>query len=153
MSLLRIVLVAVIAVLLLSNACAPAPQPFERRHIQLPGRTDDLPYSDGVLVGDTVFLAGKIGIDPETGRPPEDIREEARLAMERVKATLAEAGMTMEDLVTVQVFCSDVSLYDDFNAVYRTFFSDSFPARAFIGSGTLLREGHFEVQGIAVRRQ
>ena len=57
----------------------------------------------------------------------------------------------MDDLVQVQVFCSDVGLYDTFNAAYRARFSGEFPARAFIGSGTLLRGCRFEMLGIAVR--
>ena len=60
-------------------------------------------------------------------------------------------GMNMDDLVWVQVFCPDLSLYDEFNAIYRTYFKDHFPVRAFIGSGQLLRGAHFEVMGIAVK--
>jgi enamine deaminase RidA (YjgF/YER057c/UK114 family) len=60
--------------------------------------------------------------------------------------------MTMDDLVSVQVFCSDVSHYDAFNKVYRTFFKKELPARAFLGSGRLLFGARFEVQGVAVRR-
>ena len=69
-----------------------------------------------------------------------------------MKAVLAEAGLTMDDLVSVQVFCPDLSLYDRFNAAYRGYFGKDLPARAFIGSGPLLRGGRFEMQGIAVRR-
>jgi len=58
----------------------------------------------------------------------------------------------MDDLVYVQIACSDLSLYDTFNATYRTYFtSKDLPAREFIGAATLLRGGHFELQGIAVR--
>ena len=60
--------------------------------------------------------------------------------------------MTMDDLVYVTVYCPDLSLYDEFNRVYRTYFTGEFPARAFVGSGPLLFGGHFEVQGIAVKR-
>jgi 2-iminobutanoate/2-iminopropanoate deaminase len=116
-----------------------------------PAGAASLPFSDGVLVGDTLYLSGKIGLDPPTGKVPATVEEEVRLVMESVKATLARAGMTMDDLVYVQVFCSDLSLYARFNAIYRTYFSE-FPARAFIGSGTLLFDSHFEVQGIAVSR-
>jgi len=66
---------------------------------------------------------------------------------------LEQVDMTMDDLVYVQVFCSEVDLYDVFNTEYRKFFTREFPARAFIGSGTLLRNARFEVQGIAVRRK
>ena len=136
------------------NAVTPAPKttPAATRHIVLPGRTDTLPYSDGVLVGDTLYLAGRIGIDPQTGKAPEDVDKEIRLLLDGMKTTLAAASMTMDDLVSVQVFCPDLSLYEKFNEIYRTYFTKDFPARAFIGSGPLLRGGRFEAQGIAVRR-
>jgi 2-iminobutanoate/2-iminopropanoate deaminase len=124
----------------------------ERRFIDVPGRTDSNPYSNAVLVGDTLYLAGDIGIDPATGTPPPRIEDEVRLVMESMKVRLELAGMTMGDLVMVEVHCSDLALYDRFNAVYRTYFGDHFPARAFLGSGPLLLGGHFEVTGIAVRR-
>ena len=124
----------------------------ERRHITLPDRKDTLPFSDAVMVGNTLYLAGKLGIDPATGKPPEDVEQEIRLVMDAMKKTLAAAGMTMDDLVSVQVFCPDLSLYEKFNEVYRTYFTKNFPARAFIGSGPLLRGARFEVQGIAARR-
>ncbi len=123
-----------------------------RRHIMLPTRKDTLPFSDGVLVGDTLYLAGKLGVDPETGKAPEDVEKEIRLLLDGVKTTLAAANMTMDDLVSVQIFCPDLSLYEKFNEIYRTYFTKNFPARAFIGSGPLLRNGRFEAQGIAVRR-
>ena len=63
----------------------------------------------------------------------------------------AHRELVMDDLVTVTVYCPDVSLFNKFNGVYRTYFNKGFPARAFIGSGPLLFGGHFEVQGIAVR--
>jgi enamine deaminase RidA (YjgF/YER057c/UK114 family) len=123
-----------------------------RQYINLPNRSVQAPFSDGVLVGNTLYLAGRIGIDPKTGKPPDSLEQEIRIALDGLRATLSEAKMTMNDLVYVQVFCPDVSLYDKFNAVYRTYFEKDFPARAFIGSGPLLRGGHFEVQGIAVKQ-
>ena len=123
-----------------------------RRHVNLPGRPVQAPFSDAVVAGDTVYLAGRIGIDPRTGKAPEDLDEEMRLLLDGVKAVLAETGSGMDDLVSVQVFCTDLALYDRFNAAYRGYFGKDVPARAFIGSGPLLRGGHFEMQGIAVRR-
>ena len=123
-----------------------------RRYINLPNRVVQAPFSDGVLVGNTLYLAGRIGVDFKTGKPPEDIEQEIRIALDGMKATLSEAGMGMNDLVYVQVFCPDLSLYDKFNSIYKSYFEKDVPARAFIGSGSLLRGGHFEVQGIAVRQ-
>ncbi len=65
--------------------------------------------------------------------------------------TLSHVRLSMNDLVFVQVFCSDVSLFEKFNSVYRTYFAEPFPARAFIGSGPLLLGARFEIQGIAVK--
>lgn len=136
------------------NAQTPTPKSTAEatRHIVVPTRKDTLPYSDAVLVGDTLYLAGRIGIDPETGKPPAELEKEIRLLLDGMKATLKEAGMTMDDLVSVQIFCPDLSLYEKFNEIYRTYFIKDFPARAFIGSGPLLRGGRFEAQGVAVRR-
>ena len=109
------------------------------------------PYSGAVLIGDTLHLAGAIGLD-ENLEVPDDPAEEARNVMNAIKRNVEAAGITMDDLVSVQVFCSDVAHYQAFNDVYRTFFTQEYPARAFIGAGTLLFDARFEVQGIAVKR-
>jgi 2-iminobutanoate/2-iminopropanoate deaminase len=127
--------------------------PIERRYINLPGRAVQAPFSDAVLVGNALYLSGRLGLDPQTGRPPADAAAEARLLLEGFRALLAQEEMTMNDLVFVQVFCSDVALYDTFNQVYRSFISAPFPARAFIGSGPLLFGARFEMQAIAVKRR
>lgn len=111
----------------------------------------NLPFSDAVWHGDTLYISGQIGLDPKTGKPPATVEEEAQLVMDNVKRTLESAGLTMEDLLSVQIFCSDVTLFEKFNVVYRTFFKGEFPARAFLGSGRLLFDARFEVQGIAGR--
>ena len=109
------------------------------------------PFSGAVLVGDTLYLSGSIGLD-ENMKVPDDAAEEARIVMNTIKRTVEAAGMTMDDIVSMQIFCSDVAHYQAFNDVYRTFFTKEFPARAFLGAGTLLFNARFEVQGIAVKR-
>jgi 2-iminobutanoate/2-iminopropanoate deaminase len=123
-----------------------------RRVINLPGRPAGLPFSDAVLVGDTLYLAGRIGIDPVTGQAPADVDAEIKLLLDGVEAVLAEAGMHMDDLVSVQIFSPDSSLWQLFSAAYAKRFALELPARAFIGSGPLLLGGRFEMVGVAVRR-
>jgi 2-iminobutanoate/2-iminopropanoate deaminase len=124
----------------------------ERKTIRLKRPVgQDAPFSEGVWAGNTFYLSGHIGLDEKTGRPPASVQQEVHAVMESLSRTLAAAGLKLSDLVFVQVFCSDVALFEEFNAVYRTFFADDFPARAFIGSGKLLFGARFEVQGIAVR--
>ena len=123
-----------------------------RRHVNLPGHPASLPFSDGVLVGDTFYLAGRIGIDPVTGRAPANVDAEIKLLLDGVQDVLAEAGMSMDDLVSVQIFSPDLSLWEPFNSAYVKRFNRELPARAFIGSGPLLLDARFEIMGIAVRR-
>jgi len=109
------------------------------------------PFSNGLSVGGTFYVSGHIGIDPATGHPGADAETEAHLVLDAVKSTLAKGGLQMDDLVSVTIYCTDLALYDKFNAVYRTYFHGHFPTRAFIGVNQLVRGAHFEIAGIAVK--
>ena len=143
----------VVAALLAAAALQNAEASEAREYIQPRSAAEEgvAPFSGAVRVGDTLYLSGNIGID-ENFEVPDDPAEEARRVLDAIKGTLEAAGMTMDDLVYVQIFCSDVAHYDAFNAVYRTYVTGEFPARAFLGAGTLLFDARFEVQGIAVAR-
>ncbi len=132
---------------------ATAPDAHERRYINPRSAADPEvpPFSGGVMVGNTFYVAGTIGLGPDQ-TVPESAQEEARIVLTNVQNTLEAAGLTMDDLVSVQVYASDVGDYDAFNEVYRTFFTQEYPARAFLGSGTLLFGARFEVLGFAVKR-
>ncbi len=109
------------------------------------------PFSPGVKFGSTVYLSGHLGLDPDTAKPPADPSEEARQVMRSVQTTLQEGGMSMDDLVYVEIYCTDLSLYGAFNKEYVSFFHKPYPARDFIGAKDLLFGAHFEVMGIAVK--
>lgn len=111
-----------------------------------------MPFADAVLVdGRTLYLSGRIGFVPGTQTIPDTPEEEAHLVMQEIVRILALADMTTDNLVQLQIFASDVSLWERFNAVYRTYFTGKLPARAFLGSGTLLFGARFELMGIAVK--
>jgi 2-iminobutanoate/2-iminopropanoate deaminase len=152
--LMSFVVVLVVAGFLVAHrAFSQSTSPATRRVISLPDDNPQLPFSGAVLTGNTLYMSGRIGIDAKTGKAPADIDEEIKILLDHVKATLTAAGMSMDDLVYVQVACTDLALYDKFNTAYRSYFTTKeFPAREFIGVATLLRGGHFEVQAIAVRR-
>jgi enamine deaminase RidA (YjgF/YER057c/UK114 family) len=142
---------AVLFICVAALACAQD-RGTNRQVFKLPAMAAlDLPFSDAVLVDDTLYLSGNGGIDLATMQAPEDPKDEARLLMENFAATLALADMTLDDLVSVTIYSPDLSLYGDFNEVYRSYFEGDFPARAFIGSGPLLFGMRFEMQGIAAR--
>lgn len=109
------------------------------------------PFSAAVLAGDTLYLSGTTDNDPSTGKPPADVKAGAKLVLDNIKNAVEKAGLTMNDLVWVQVFAADLADYAAFNDVYRTYFTGPLPARAFLGAGSLLGGAHFEVMGIAVK--
>jgi reactive intermediate/imine deaminase len=124
----------------------------KRRIINLPDRSPQAAFSNAILVGETLYISGNIGLDPKTGKAPERIDDEIKLLLDSYKTLLAQAGFTMDDLVYVQIACTDLSYYDKFNAAYKTYFTKDLPAREFIGVASILRGGHFEMQAIAARR-
>jgi 2-iminobutanoate/2-iminopropanoate deaminase len=146
---LRKIVVSVLFLVLCAAAGAA-----DRKYIVKPrsGDRTALPFSEGVLVGNTLYIAGHIGLDAKTNMPPASPEDEARLVMNDIKQTVESAGLTMDDVVSIQVFCTDLKLYDTFNSVYKTYFHGDFPARAFLGAASLLRGGRYEVLGIAVKR-
>jgi 2-iminobutanoate/2-iminopropanoate deaminase len=104
-----------------------------------------------VLVRNTLYIAGHIGFDPKTNMPPASAEEEARLVMDGIKQRVESAGLSMDDVVPIQIFCTDLKLFDTFNKVYGAYFHGDYPARAFVGAANLLRGRRYEVMGIAVK--
>lgn len=123
-----------------------------RRTINLPNRGAKLPFSDAILVDGTLYISGRIGIDPASGVAPPRIELELELLFAGFSEVLTLAGMNWNDLVWVQVFCTDLTLWDRFNAEYVKHFHGDFPARAFLGSAPLLLNARFEMMGIAAKR-
>ena len=109
------------------------------------------PFSSGLVHGHTLYVSGHLGVDLETGKCPPDLETEARAMMDAFRRTIEAAGFLMDDLVTVTVFCTDLSAFRMFNTVYTQYFKQPYPARAFIGVDKLLLGTHFEIQGTAVR--
>ncbi|HUL44291.1 MAG TPA: RidA family protein [Bacteroidota bacterium] len=145
---IRKTLYATITLFLLVSL-SPA-QDTTRHYFNLPAtKAMNLPFNDAVMVGNILYISGRGGIDFKTMKVPADPKDEAKLLLDDYKTLLGLAGMTMDNLVTVTVYCPDLTLYRSFNEVYRTYFAKDFPARAFIGSGPLLFGMHFEMQAIA----
>ncbi|HZZ30363.1 MAG TPA: Rid family hydrolase [Phenylobacterium sp.] len=107
------------------------------------------PYSGAVLAGKTLYLAGTTDRGPVAG---DTGAAAAKRVLDNVKREVEAGGLTMDDLVWVQIFSSDLADYAAFNDVYRTYFKGPMPARAYLGVDHLLGGAKFEVMGIAVKR-
>ncbi|MEP6883867.1 MAG: Rid family hydrolase [Gammaproteobacteria bacterium] len=147
---LKKVLAISIAALFAATVYA-ADSPPAQAVAQKPDARPAAPFSKSILADDTLYVSGHIAADAATGQAPVDIEVETHQVLDDVKHTVEQAGLTMDDLVAVTVYCTDLELYDKFNAIYRGYFHGQFPTRAFIGVNKLLRGAHFEVSGVAVK--
>lgn len=129
-----------------------AEHPQERSYVAPPGPAGvPLGQSAAVRTGNTLYLAGHVGLDPLTGEVPAQRALEARLLMQAVEHTVVAAGLRMDDVVSVTVFSTDSTSDETFNAVYQGYFHGHLPARAVVGASRLARGAHFELSAVAVR--
>lgn len=111
-----------------------------------------LPYSPGILVGDTLYLSGQLGRDPETAKlVPGGIEAETRQALKNLREVLRAAGMDYQDVVSVTAFITDFADFPRFNAAYAEVFGSDQPARATVQVAGLNLGGRVEIQMIAAR--
>lgn len=109
------------------------------------------PYSQAIDAGTFVFASGQLPIDPATGEMPSDITGQTRQSLANVKAILAEAGLTTDNVVKTTVYLADMGDFAAMNAVYAECFKAPFPARSAVAVKTLPKNALVEVEVIAVR--
>ena len=109
------------------------------------------PYSQAVAIGDLLFLAGQIALDPETGKiVGQDVAAQTRQVLTNLQAVLTEAGASADDVVKTTVYLCDISLFSEMNAVYEEVFGNARPARTTIGIASLPLGALVEIDAIAV---
>jgi 2-iminobutanoate/2-iminopropanoate deaminase len=110
------------------------------------------PYSQGIRVGNALYVSGEIAIDPSTNQvmASASIEDQTRRALENIKAILASDGLSMDDVVSTTVFVTDIDEFDRMNQVYATFFGKAPPARATVQVARLARDVKIEISAIAV---
>jgi 2-iminobutanoate/2-iminopropanoate deaminase len=112
----------------------------------------NLPVSEAVRIDNTLLLSGQIGVLPGTLKlAPGGMKEEARQTMTNIKTTLEAHGYSMRDLVKCTVMLADIGKWAEFNEVYKTFFTERFPARSAFGANGLALGAQVEVECIAYR--
>ncbi len=109
------------------------------------------PYSQAVRVGDTLYLSGQLGLNPETGKlAGQGFEDQVKQALENQKAILETAGFSLNDVVQCQVFVTDMNNYPAFNAIYKEYFPKDFPARAVLEVSRIPANGLVEIMMVAV---
>lgn len=109
------------------------------------------PYSQAVRAGDTLYLSGQTPLDPATGKLVEgDIAAQARRVFENLKAVLAAADASFEQVVRVGIYLTDLGNFAAVNDVMKQYFREPFPARSTIGVASLPLGAQVEIDMIAV---
>ena len=110
------------------------------------------PYSQAVQAGNMLFASGQLGLDPATGNFVEGgVKEQTEQAFKNIHAILAEAGLTIDNVVKTTVFLADMADFAVMNEVYAQQFTGTFPARSAVAVKTLPKNGLVEIEIIAIK--
>jgi 2-iminobutanoate/2-iminopropanoate deaminase len=124
----------------------------ERKSVNLsPAR--GLPFSDGVVAGNTLYIAGQEGTDESDKLVAGGIGPETTAALNNVQKVLKAAGFELKDVVSVTVYLADIHEFPDMNKVYRSVMPDPKPARATIQAAALVNNARIEISAIAVKQK
>lgn len=142
------------AVLVLAAALILAPVCPGQQHkaINL-SSTRGLPFNDGVIAGNTLYIAGQEGTDEQNKLAPGGISAETKAALENIQKVVKAAGFEINDIVSVTVYLADIHEFADMNKVYREFMPDPKPARATIQAVALVNNARIEISAIAVKQK
>ncbi|MDE6048218.1 MAG: RidA family protein [Paramuribaculum sp.] len=109
------------------------------------------PYSQAIDLGNMVFISGQIPVNPATGEIPEGIKAQTAQSISNIKAILAEAGLSISNVVKTTVFLADMSLFGEMNEIYGTEFTEPYPARSAVAVRELPKQVLVEIETIAVK--
>ncbi len=117
----------------------------EKKVIRPEGYNRGLPFTPGLLVDGTLYVAGFSGEDPQTGAVPKEFEAEVKQALDKIGVILKEADMQYSDVVSVQVYLTNMKLFDRMNAVYKGYFPEPRPTRTIAGIAKLIGRSRIEI--------
>jgi 2-iminobutanoate/2-iminopropanoate deaminase len=143
---------SVITIALAVSVAAPLGFAQERKAVNL-SATRGLPFSDGIVAGNTLYIAGQEGTDASDKLVAGGITAETTAALENVQKVLKAAGFELKDVVSVTVYLADIHEFPDMNKVYKGVLPDPKPARATIQAAALVNNARVEISAIAVKQK
>jgi 2-iminobutanoate/2-iminopropanoate deaminase len=142
----------VLGVALAMIATCPRSSAQEHKAINLsPAR--GLPFSDGVIAGNTLYVAGQEGTDESNKLVAGGIAAETKTALANIEKIVKAAGFEMKDIVSVTVYLADIHDFPEMNKVYKTVMPDPKPARATIQAAALVNNARVEIAAVAVKQK
>jgi len=123
----------------------------KHKHINL-GEGKGLPFSDGVIAGNTLYVAGQEGADEKGKLAAGGIAAETKAALENIQKVIKTAGFEMSEIVSVTVYLADIQEFGDMNKAYKEIMPDPKPARSTIQAAALVNNARVEISVIAVKQ-
>ena len=109
-------------------------------------------YSQGIRVGNTIYVSGQLGLDSQTGElAGDDLESQVRQAIDNIETILSAEDYGLEDIVSVDVFLDDLDNYSEFNSIYIDYFTQDFPARMVVEAARIPLDAKIEIKVIAAR--
>ncbi len=106
-------------------------------------------YSNLTRAGNFVFIAGQVAMDPETGEAPKDLGDQLKLVFENIKKLIESEGGTLANIVKTTAFLADTSYHEEYDRVYRSYFSSGYPARSTVQAKLMRPDFKVEIEAIA----
>lgn len=135
-------------ILVLFALCVGTTLAAEKQIVRPPGTKPNGNFSPGILVEGTLYISGQGGEDAN-GKIPAEFEAEVKQSLENIQVVLKQAGMTKDNVVSVQVYLTDGSLFQRMNTVYTSFFNDPRPTRTTVVVAKLVSEGRIEITATA----
>ena len=106
------------------------------------------PYSQGIRVGDTVYLSGQLGLDPKTGNLQSGIEAQTHQAFQNLRAIALAAGGKLDDMVKLTLLMADLGDFAQVNEIMKGYFGEPYPARATYQVAALPKAALIEIEGV-----
>jgi len=114
---------------------------------------NNLPFSDGIVAGNTLYISGQQGLDASGKLVAGGIGPETKATLETIEKVVKQAGFELSDIVSVNVYLADINEFGDMNKIYKAFLPDPKPARTTIQAGALVNHARIEISAIAVKKR
>ena len=150
-------LISLSLTLFLVTACTPGAPESNSTTEKTIIVTDQAPaaigvYSQGIRVGNTIYVSGQLGLDSKTGElAGDDLESQVRQAIDNIETILSAEDYGLEDIVSVDVFLDDLDNYSEFNSIYIDYFTQDFPARMVVEAARIPLDAKIEIKVIAAR--
>lgn len=132
--------------------CLPFVESGYAQHKKVIAGGEGLPFSDGIVVGNTLYISGQQGTDQQGKLKAGGISQQTQATLENIARIVKQAGFKLKDIVAVNVYLADINDFAEMNKVYKTFLPDPKPTRTTVQAAGLVNHAKIEISAIAVRQ-